>query len=88
MERFIQQLEDHQSVSSGLVLSPSTEPSSTRGPNRILDFLKSLWLLDSDSYQGARLNSIVNMVVNTNDKEAVFQSLAEPLWRTVCQTIR
>ena len=45
------------------------EPPTTRGSNRLLVYLRILRVLHSDDYQRARLDTILNMALNTNDKE-------------------
>ena len=69
-------------------IAPPTppEPPTTRGPNRLLVYLRSLGALNSDDYHDnnndkttsplARLDTIVNVALNSEDKEATFQSLS------------
>ena len=59
-------------------IAPPTPPgpSTTRGPNRLLVDLRSLRALNSDDYQRARLDTIVNVALNSEDKEATFQSFS------------
>ena len=59
-------------------IGPPTLPEqpTTQGPNRLLVHFRSLRILNSDDYQRARLDTIVSMTLNTNDKEATVQNLS------------
>ena len=57
-------------------IAPPTPPEqpTTRGPNGLLVYLKSLRVLNFDDYQRTRLDTIVSKALNTNNKESTFQS--------------
>ena len=72
----VQQAIHQQRVYVETALPTPPEPPTTRGPNRLLVYLRSLRALNSDDYQRARLDTIINVAVNSEDKEATFQSLS------------
>ena len=72
----VQQAIHQQRVYFEIAPPTSPEPPTTRGPNRLLVYLRGLRALNSDDYQRARRDTIVNVALNSEDKEATFQSLS------------